>query len=113
MSLIVFQTGEFTNTDKLKKVMGKLVVDDIKEYMITTEIPIQKKGKKKVYSPDLKVKWPNSEGVHFSGVVSLQSQYENIDADLTMSGITEFPVEVQGMVLACVCVVSNKTIIWL
>ncbi|XP_041360319.1 uncharacterized protein LOC121376501 [Gigantopelta aegis] len=88
--------GDFTNTDKLKKVTGKLVVDDIKEYFISTEIPIEKKGKKTVYSPDLKVKWPYSEGVHFSGVVSLQSLYENVDADLTLAGITEFPVKLQG-----------------
>ena len=89
-------TGATINNDKMKSVTGSLVIDDVNEYAITTEVKVDKTKAKIQFSPMVEIRRVGADNIQLTGYVSVLTPFKSADADLSLSGLSKMPYNLKS-----------------
>ncbi|XP_012935328.2 uncharacterized protein LOC101854071 [Aplysia californica] len=91
--------GVAINSDELKSFTGSVVIDDVDTYALTTEVKVDKSKGKLQLSPMVELRRAGAENVQLTGHVTLVKPFKSADVDLSVSGLSKMPYNLQTSVI--------------
>lgn len=84
------------NDAGLKSLTGTITVDDSSIYSITSEVKVENKDSLIEYTPVLEIVRPEADTIALRGTVQLDVKGRSLNSDLTLTGVTATPLQLQG-----------------
>ena len=88
--------GATINNDKMKSVSGSLVLDDNKEYAVTSEVKVDQTKTRTQLSPMFELRRVGAKNIQLSGSISVLNPVKSVDVDLSLSGLSQMPYTLKG-----------------
>lgn len=88
---MVSLTGNLMNQDGMKSIAGKLVIDDVNVYALTSEVKSAQQKNKIQYSPMIEIKRPGADNIQLVGLIALEQPLKSLKLDMSLTGIQKLP----------------------
>lgn len=90
--------GALVNDPGMKSLTGSVLLDESDTYSFTSEVKIddQNQDGMVVFTPLIELRRPDTESIKLTGSVQMDTKGQRLNSELTFSGTTEQPLQLQG-----------------
>lgn len=79
------------NKNGMKSIAGKVVIDDVNVYALTSEVKTVQQKNKIQYSPMIELKRPGADNIQLVGSIALERPLKSLNIDVSLTGIQKLP----------------------
>lgn len=86
-----FPLGNIILQNGMHSLEGRVDIDDVNIYALTTEVKSVNQKNKVQYSPMIELKRPGAKNVQMMGIIELEEPMKSLAMDMRLTGIQKLP----------------------